>query len=166
MSEEEAKRQVGELILEANRLQLIAEGRMKRRGLTEKQELLGVAILIGLFVLMILALVLDCKTAHAMDCSWYSVQSLKEEGTWKHGEQRMANGQRYSDDLMCCATRLYPLGSVLRISAPGGKHTEVVVTDRIGKRFATKRIDLSKRAFAEIAPLKQGIVKNVVVEVL
>jgi len=32
------------------------------------------------------------------------------------------------------------------------------VPDRIGKRFAKSRIDLSKRAFSEIANLKLGII--------
>lgn len=40
-----------------------------------------------------------------------------------------------------------------------GKSVIVRTTDRIGKRFAKIRIDLSKRAFSKIANLKQGIVQ-------
>ena len=45
------------------------------------------------------------------------------------------------------------------------KKSKYETTDRIGKRFATKIIDLSQRAFAEIANLKQGLV-SVKVELL
>jgi len=101
--------------------------------------------------------------------SWYSIESLKKEGTWKTSKGVMANGNKFSDESFTCATRIYPLGSILRISRNidmgGYKHDKnnarnviVVVTDRIGKRFAETRIDLSQRAFSQIASLEQGIV--------
>lgn len=94
-----------------------------------------------------------------MTASWYSVDSLKKEGTWKTSKGVMANGKRFNDHAYTCATRLFPLGSTLRVQNSTSKATILVrVTDRIGKRFAAKRIDLSKSAFEKIADLKQGIV--------
>lgn len=91
--------------------------------------------------------------------SWYSIGSLKQEGTWKYSKGVMANGQKFNNDLLCCANRLYPLGTMLRVTnLESGKTVIVETTDRIGKCFAKTRIDLSKRAFAEIADLEQGIV--------
>jgi rare lipoprotein A (peptidoglycan hydrolase) len=91
-----------------------------------------------------------------LTASWYSVASLKKEGTWKKCEKRMANGKRFNENALTCATRLYPLGTLLRVTRIIKGETEedditkvviVKVTDRIGKRFAKTRIDLTKIAF-------------------
>lgn len=133
--------------------------------MSDRSKVVAVIIWIALIVLTILALFYD--TSHAVDCSYYSVESLKREGTWKTSKGRMANNEYFKDDLMCCATRLYALGDVLRITDPSThKSVVAVVTDRIGKRFAKTRIDLSPRAFSSLASLEQGIIKNVTVEVL
>jgi hypothetical protein len=98
--------------------------------------------------------------ARVLTASFYSVQSLKQEGTWKTSKGVMANGQKFDEDALTCATRLYPLGSVLMVSTLDRRNSiSVKVTDRIGKRFATKRIDLSKAAFARLAPLSKGLVQ-------
>jgi rare lipoprotein A len=97
--------------------------------------------------------------AETLTASWYSIQSLKKEGTYKYSKGVMANGNIFMDNNLTCATRLFPLGSLLRITRIKTKTSVVVlVTDRIGKRFAKKRIDLSKLAFSRIAELKTGIV--------
>lgn len=104
--------------------------------------------------------------ASELKASWYSVESLKKEGTWKHGEQKMANGERFNENNLTCACRLFPLGSVIKVTnAKNGKSVTVKVTDRIGKRFAKTRVDLSKSAFSKIASLKEGIV-SITVEVV
>jgi rare lipoprotein A (peptidoglycan hydrolase) len=114
----------------------------------------------------------NTKKGHFQDnsrviiASWYSVQALKDEGTWLITQGRMANGKQFNENNFTCACRLYPIGTRLRITnTVNAKSVEVTVTDRIGKRFAKTRIDLSKRAFATIAPLEQGIVP-ITVEVL
>lgn len=120
--------------------------------------LLGLLILIGL-------LCTPCK-ADTIKASWYSVDSLKKEGSWKIWKGVMANGKQFSDDGYTCATRLYNLGTMLSITNLNNQKRVIVqVSDRIGKRFAKTRIDLSKRAFSEIADLKQGLVP-IKVEVL
>jgi rare lipoprotein A len=101
-----------------------------------------------------------------MQASWYSVQSLKNEGTYKYSKGVMANGTLFVDDNLTCATRLYPLGTILRITNLDTKRSvEVKVTDRIGKRFTYKRIDLSKGAFSKIADCKSGIISCIVMEI-
>jgi rare lipoprotein A (peptidoglycan hydrolase) len=106
---------------------------------------------------------IPCPTLQA---SWYSVASLQKEGTWKHSKGVMANGELFNESNFTCATRLYPLRTLLLVTnIQNGRTCVVRVTDRIGKRFATKRIDLSKAAFAKIASLQQGLV-SVKVEVV
>ena len=109
-----------------------------------------------------LAAVLIVKYAEAQEplkASWYSMESLKQEGTFKTSKGVMANGRLFNENDLTCACRLYPLGTVLRVTNTlNGKSVVVKVTDRIGKRFATTRIDLSKAAFAAIASLKSGVV--------
>jgi len=99
------------------------------------------------------------KGCRPIIASWYSIESLKEEGTWELTKGVMANGEKFNENNFTCGTRLFPLGTVLLVTNNQTlKQVQVIVTDRIGKRFATTRIDLSKRAFSEIADLEQGIV--------
>ena len=97
--------------------------------------------------------------AQELTASWYSVASLKAEGTWKTSKGVMADGKCFSDSGFTCATRLYPLGTCLRISSiETGKWVVVEVTDRVGARFAKTRIDLTPMAFLRLAELKKGVV--------
>ena len=103
------------------------------------------------------------KNAYAQEiqlkASWYSEASLNKEGTFKTSKGIMANGQRFNENALTCATRLYPFNTKLKITNKNnGKSVIVEVTDRISKRFANKRIDLSKTAFKQIAELRLGIV--------
>lgn len=78
----------------------------------------------------------------------------------------MANGKKFKDEEFTCATRIFPINATLKITnINSGAYVCVKVTDRIGKRFANKRIDLSKAAFAQIEELGNGLVK-VKVEVI
>ena len=122
-----------------------------------------------LIKILVFSLLLTPATVHARElkASWYSRASLVKEGTWKNGKsQPMANGKQFYDNLLVAASRDYPLGSRLMVhNRQNGRSVSVVVTDRIGKRFKGKRIDLSKGAFGKIADHKQGIVE-VQVEVI
>ena len=93
-----------------------------------------------------------------INASWYSIDSLKQEGTYAYSKGVMANGEKYQDEALTCAANLYPLGSWLKVEA-GQVSVVVQVTDRIGQRFAHSRIDLSKRAFRMLAPLRIGILR-------
>ena len=117
-------------------------------------------------LLLILALCLSsCKEpiwAEELKASWYSIDSLKKEGTYKHTKGIMANGSWYDENALTCATRLYPFGSWLYITNLANSKSVIVrVTDRIGKRFAKSRIDLSKRAFYILSDghLELGLIK-------
>lgn len=95
-----------------------------------------------------------------MQASWYSRASLVKEGTWRKGEQMMANGKRFDETALTCAARRFDLGAVLRVTnVETGRSVRVVVTDRIGKRFAQTRVDLARGAFEKIADLKKGVVR-------
>lgn len=98
-----------------------------------------------------------CRTFQA---SYYSHASLIKEGTRKANEpQIMANGKPFNENAMTCATRDYPLGTLLRIkNKANGRFVVVRVTDRIGKRFKGKRVDLTKKVFKKLSPLSKGII--------
>lgn len=117
----------------------------------------------GFFILLFFCLFyLQARATEpiTLTASWYSIQSLKQEGTYKYSKGVMANGDSFRNEDFTCATWLYPLGTRLRVTnIKTGRYVFVKVTDRINKRFAKIRIDLSKRAFREIADLKQGIIK-------
>ena len=104
----------------------------------------------------------SCRVCHAQEltASWYSIESLKKEGTWAYSHGRMANGKMFKDENLTCATRLWPISTTLRITSLETNESIIVkVTDRISKRLSHKRIDLSKRAFERIDDTNKGIIK-------
>ena len=101
----------------------------------------------------------QAQAAFALTASYYDEASLIHEGTWAKGEQRMANGERFNENNLTCATRLYPLGTRIKVTnLQNGKTVITTVTDRVGRRFAETRIDLSRSAFQRIASLQTGLV--------
>ena len=141
----------------------------------EKQPLKGlgwVTLIALLFILLIYFLVFCCfpVKCHAetvtMTASWYSVQSLKDEGTYKYSKGVMANGQMFSDTKLTCATRRWPLGSILLVrNLRTGKAVRVIVTDKCNRRFKETRVDLSSAAFSQIERLETGLLKVEVIRV-
>ena len=98
--------------------------------------------------------------AEALTASWYSVASLKKEGTWRYSHGQMANGKWFQDDKYTAASWGYPLGTILKVSnTKTATSVTVCVSDRTARRFKGKRIDLSKAAFSKIARLEQGLVE-------
>ncbi len=93
-----------------------------------------------------------------LTASWYSIKSLHRDGQWKITKGVMANGEKFRDEELTCATRDFDLGTKLLITASNGKSVIVRVTDRINKRYKGKRIDLSKQAFNLLASLSQGLI--------
>lgn len=128
-------------------------------------SMLGLCMVIALIVIL-LGMFEGCSMASELKlkASWYSMESLKKEGTYKHSKGVMANGHLFNDNGYTCATRLFPLGSILRVQERNSRRcVNVTVTDRIGKRFAKQRIDLSRAAFARISSIDNGLI-NVEVE--
>ena|SRR3990167_3748879 len=93
-----------------------------------------------------------------LKASWYSISSLKREGTFKTSKGVMANGRIFDENAYTSASCDFQLGDVLLVRR-GNKTVVVTVTDRTNKRFKGKRIDLSKRAFSEISDLELGLVE-------
>ena len=121
--------------------------RMQRYTIVWTLVLIAVVTIIALCV----------SKAHAgeeiyLTASWYDKASLIKEGTWKRSKGVMANGELFDESALTCASRIYPLGSILLVTAvDSGKSVLVRNTDRIGIRYAGSRIDLSKRAFELLA---------------
>jgi len=134
----------------------------ENRGL--QQKTLKTAFLVCLFLIIP---IIACAegSGSKITASWYSAESCEKEGT----SGIMANGEVYDDSKMVCASWDYVFGTVLRITnLSTGKRCVVTVTDRgpNKKLYAKGRvIDLSKRAFAEIADCKQGVIP-IAVEVI
>lgn len=142
----------GRRILKGNMSETFDQYQPKDKVLTWILVVAGVLVMVALFA--------GCACAQELTASWYSVESLKKEGTWAYSHGRMANGHIFKDEGLTCATRLFKIGTTLQVvSIRTGKRIRVQVTDRIGKRFAKNRIDLSKKAFEKIANLKQGLIK-------
>lgn len=77
-----------------------------------------------------------------------------------------ASGERFNQYAMTAAHKTLPMGTRVRVTnLANGKSVEVKINDR-GPYIKGRVIDLSRGAFQQIAPLKQGIIKKVIIEVL
>jgi rare lipoprotein A len=84
--------------------------------------------------------------------SWYGAEC---EG------KLMANGKPFNPAAMTCASWDYPFGTQLRI-VHNARSIKVTVTDRgPAKRLYRKgrRLDLSRAAFKQLAPLDKGLIR-------
>ena len=71
-----------------------------------------------------------------------------------------ANGERYNENAMTCASMDYPFNTWLKITnIDNSKFVLTRVNDRGGFKKYGRIIDLSKGAFAKIADLKIGVIK-------
>lgn len=74
----------------------------------------------------------------------------------KFNGKRTASGKRFDNNKYSAAHRKFPFGTILRITnEETGKSVFVEVTDR-GPFSRGREIDLSKKAFMEIAPNKNS----------
>ncbi|AIN73131.1 septal ring lytic transglycosylase RlpA family protein [Flavobacterium psychrophilum] len=82
-----------------------------------------------------------------------------------HG-RRTASGVRFDNNKLTAAHKKFPFGTRLRITNEhNGKHVIVTVTDR-GPFVKGREIDLSRRAYMEMASNKNGGATLVTIEVM
>lgn len=75
----------------------------------------------------------------------------------KFNGRKTASGEVFSNQGMTCASNNYALGTHVEVTnVKTGQSIICKVNDRIGKKG---RIDLSKKAFLQLAPLSQGLAK-------
>lgn len=73
-----------------------------------------------------------------------------------HG-RKTANGERFNQNAMTCASNTHKFGTHLKVTnTANGKSVVCRVNDRGGFSKYGVTLDLSKGAFAQIAPLSQG----------
>lgn len=76
-----------------------------------------------------------------------------------HGS-KTANGERYNQNALTCASNQYKLGTRLKVTnIANGKSVVCRVNDRGGFGKYGTTLDLSKGAFKKIASLSQGKIK-------
>ena len=132
--------------------------------------LVAIAVWIAIMVVLVISLIGGCDRAWAQDltASWYSVESLRQEGTTSYSNNVMANGEKFSDEKMVAASRDWPLGTTVRVTnKANGKSVIVEIADRTNKRFKGKRIDLSKSSFEILSGgrLDKGLLQVTVEEI-
>ena len=83
-----------------------------------------------------------------LTCSW---ERFSDSG------KIAANGLPFNPQAMCCASRMWPIGTVLKVTdAHNGCSVTVRVTDKISEHYAN-RLDLSPAAFSYLNGLPKGI---------
>lgn len=82
----------------------------------------------------------------------------------KYHGRKTANGEVFSQNKMTCASNVYKMGTVLKVTNPKTKKYVIVRVNDTGNLYG-RTIDLSKAAFASIANLKYGVI-HVIIEVI
>lgn len=98
----------------------------------------------------------------AQYASWYDEESCRrEQGLPEDAILYMANGEVLDDEVYTCAIWDKEFGTILVVTnIDTGTKVEVEVTDRGPTKRLVRQgriIDLTRRAFKEIAPLSQGL---------
>lgn len=148
----------------------------EQRGYSTKDmwsALIYIGSWLAILAIICISLMVGCKPARAepitLIASWYSVQSLKNEGTYKYSKGVQANGKLFDENAFTVASCDFPLGAKLKITTIENPKKSIIVevTDRTNKRFKGKRIDLAKSAFEKLSGgrLDKGILQ-VTVEAL
>ena len=94
-----------------------------------------------------------------LDSSKFNLTLIKElaYASYYHDKftgKKTASGKIFNNNELTCAHRSLPFGTILRVtSIKTNKSVDVTVTDR-GPFHKTRDIDLSKKAFMNIAPNK------------
>lgn len=103
-------------------------------------------------LLLVFVLATSLVSATVMKINYASHYSDKFVG------RKTANGEIFSQKKLTAATNNYPFGTkLLVINTTTNDSVIVKVNDRIASRFSN-RIDLTKKAFKQIAPLSKGVV--------
>jgi len=84
--------------------------------------------------------------------------------SWYGGGEKLnkytASGEVFDPEALTCAIWDWPLGAYLRVvNLQNGYSVVVKVNDRGPAKRLHRLIDLSRRAFSEIAPLKEGVIR-------
>lgn len=112
-------------------------------------------------IVMVAAALLWAMPVHAAECGKASFYAEAHHG------KTMANGRPFNMYAMTAASNSLPLGSVARVSNMGKSHiyVDVQITDTGGFGKYGRIIDLSKGAFAKLAPTSRGVISVCVTRV-
>lgn len=96
-----------------------------------------------------------------------SLSATAHYATWYGGKfhgRLTASGERYNQNALTCASNKYKFGTQLIVTnQANGKSVTCRVNDRGGFGKYGVSLDLSKAAFAKIAPLSQGKIKVTII---
>ena len=105
-----------------------------------------------------------CAPQWQTTSSWYS---RAECVTRRNPEARTASGEKLDDNALTCAHPTLPFGTRLKVSY-NGKSIIVRVNDRGPAARLVRQgrgLDLTKGAFAQLAPLRLGLIRVTVEKV-
>ena len=114
-----------------------------------KHKTLKIAILV--FCFLVLSFSVNIKAKSGDVASWY--------GGGEKLNKHTANGEVFDPNEFTCASWYYSFGTRLKVTNIGnGRSVVVRVNDRGPNKRLKRAIDLSKRAFSNIADLKTGLI--------
>jgi len=105
-------------------------------------------------ILLFLIFFLISTISFADEMGLASFYTIKSSGTIT------ANGEKFDENALTCASMDYPFNTYLKVTNIENRKSVICrVNDRGGFKKYGRIIDLSKGSFSQIANLKQGIIK-------
>jgi len=105
-------------------------------------------------ILLFLIFFLISTISFADEMGLASFYTIKSSGTIT------ANGEKFDENALTCASMDYPFNTYLKATNIENRKSVICrVNDRGGFKKYGRIIDLSKGSFSQIANLKQGIIK-------
>ncbi|MCP4653140.1 MAG: septal ring lytic transglycosylase RlpA family protein [Candidatus Omnitrophica bacterium] len=104
------------------------------------------------FIFLIMILIRGYNIQRIGTASWY--------GGGEKLNKHTASGEVFDPGLLTCASWDYPFGTFLKVTnLYNNKEVIVRVNDRGPAKYLHRLVDLSRRSFSVIAPLRKGLIK-------
>ncbi len=95
------------------------------------------------------------KTSYQGMASYYT-----ERDNWKNGHNKTANGEKYNEKLLTCASNKHKFNTLLQVKNLKNNKTIICrVNDRGGFGKYNRVLDLSKASFTKLDSLKKGVIR-------
>jgi rare lipoprotein A len=117
-------------------------------------EIRNTRIIFLILFFLFLSRIVKAKTKEIYQglASWYGGNEPLNEYT--------AYGEKFDPNALTCASFKHPKNTLLKVTClKTGKSVVVRVNDKGPAKWTGRVIDLTKRAFSEIAPLEWGVIK-------
>lgn len=129
-------------------------------------KVLGVIFLFFVMAASVKSTVFQAGSRNNDRAKLYKKKAIASYYHDKFNGRKTASGIRFSNNRLTAAHKKFPFGTKLKITNEKNRKSVVVVVNDRGPFVHGREIDLSKRAFMDIASNRRSGIQNVRIEIL